>query len=461
MELTSKNVMASAARSLAQSYQLVQHGSDTFMPSHWLTEEAGPTVPTEQIWVPLSRKDKRKLGNSSNILFASESEITSFDIMLRQFAIEDDTPVTKLLIRTEDGLRVLNSEGELEIPSGQFLPNTLKPVLNTDPDDKAAVFEVIKGWLNSEEDVHSLLYHLSTALSPGWSAVKYVLFIGDGRNGKSLLLSMISDVFGLSNISNVTRQQIAERLPVVAELNSKLLNIVFDGEMTYLKDSSVEKTLTAGEPAVVRMLYENANTVVQTNALFIEALNKEPKTRDKSGALQKRLSRFWFQNVYALDRAFEEKMRSPKMIGAFLSLLIDHFVKGNEVAQLLKQTSKAMALQVEQNLLNSPLHQFVSHLVGADASYIDKLRDGPMMLDALADSFMAWRLQEGFNEYSTEDSRRLFKESFYTDWKSFREGGKVVRKQRVVGAKPDVVALLEQLEGAEEDEVAEAAVVED
>ena len=461
MELTTKGAMASAARSLAQSYQMVQHGSTTFMPSHWLTEEAGPTVPTEQIWLPLTRNDKRKLGNASQILFANESEITSFDIMLKQFAIENDNPVSQLLIRTEDGLRVLNSEGELETPSGQFLPNILKPMLNTDPDDKAEVFEVIKGWLNSEEEAHSLLYHLSTALSPGWSAVKYVLFIGDGRNGKSLLLSMISDVFGLNNISNVTRQQIAERLPVMCELNNKLLNIVFDGEMTYIKDSSVEKTLTAGEPAVARMLYESANTIVQTNALFIEALNKEPKTRDKSGALQKRLSRFWFQNVYKLDHAFEAKMRSPKMIGAFLALLLDHFVQSHEVAEKLKQTPKAVALQVEQNLLNSPLHQFVSHLVGSNAAYIDKLREGPVMLDALVDSFMAWRVQEGFNEYSTEDSRRLFKESFYTDWKTVRESGKVVRKQRVVGAKPDILALLEQLEGAEEDEVAEAAVVDD
>lgn len=78
----------------------------------------------------------------------------------------------------------------------------------------------------------------------------------------------------------------------------------------------------------------------------------------------------------------------------------------------------------------------------------------------MVDAFMAWRVQEGFNEYSSADVKRMFKESFLLDWKSIREGSKVVKKQRIVGVKPDVEALLAQLEG-EEDEAAGAAVVED
>lgn len=287
-------------------------------------------------------------------------------------------------------------------------------------------------------------------LAPGWSAVKYVLLIGDGRNGKSVLLSMLQDLFGASNVSNVTRQQIAERLPVCVELNNKLLNIIFDGEMAYIKDSSMEKTLIAGEPGSVRLLYENGNTRVQTNALFLEALNSEPKTRDKSGALQKRLSRFWFPNTYPIDMAFEKRMRSDELLGAFLSLLLDHFVTKYELADKLKQTSGSSALQVEQNLLNSPLHQFVSYLVSSDASWNDRLRQ-PVMVDPLVDSFMAWRVNEGFTEFSTADVKRLFKEGFSTDWKTVREAGKVVKKQRLLEPKPEILALLNQLKGADED----------
>ena len=451
LELSSKATLARAARTVAESYELVQHGSHTFIPCHWLTEAIGPLPAAERIWQPLTRNDKRRLANQTqNILFATDSELTNFDLMLRQFAIEDESVIQHLLVRTEDGLKMLDETGTLVEPTGQFCPNVLKPVLNTDEAAKAGVFDVIKGWLNSEEEAHSLLHHLATALCPGWSAVKYVLLIGDGRNGKSVLLSMLQDLFGASNVSNVTRQQIAERLPVCVELNNKLLNIIFDGEMAYIKDSSMEKTLIAGEPGYVRLLYENGNTRVQTNALFLEALNSEPKTRDKSGALQKRLSRFWFPNTYPIDMAFEKRMRSDELLGAFLSLLLDHFVTKYELADKLKQTSGSSALQVEQNLLNSPLHQFVSYLVSSDASWNDRLRQ-PVMVDPLVDSFMAWRVDEGFTEFSTADVKRLFKEGFSTDWKTVREAGKVVKKQRLLEPKPEILALLNQLKGADED----------
>ena len=451
LELSSKATLARAARTVAESYELVQHGSHTFIPCHWLTEAIGPLPASERIWQPLTRNDKRRLANQTqNILFATDSELTNFDLMLRQFAIEDESVIQHLLVRTEDGLKMLDETGTLVEPTGQFCPNVLKPVLNTDEAARAEVFDVIKGWLNSEEEAHSLLHHLATALCPGWSAVKYVLLIGDGRNGKSVLLSMLQDLFGASNVSNVTRQQIAERLPVCVELNNKLLNIIFDGEMAYIKDSSMEKTLIAGEPGSVRLLYENGNTRVQTNALFLEALNSEPKTRDKSGALQKRLSRFWFPNTYPIDMAFEKRMRSDELLGAFLSLLLDHFVTKYELADKLKQTSGSSALQVEQNLLNSPLHQFVSYLVSSDASWNDRLRQ-PVMVDPLVDSFMAWRVDEGFTEFSTADVKRLFKEGFSTDWKTVREAGKVVKKQRLLEPKPEILALLNQLKGADED----------
>ena len=422
------------------------------MPAHWLTEAVGPCDLKERIWLPMTRNEKKKLANiKSNVLFANDSEVTNFDIMLRQFAHEDTSKTTSLLVRTEDGLRLLNESGALVEPGGEFHPNFIQPMLNTNEGDKQHVFDVISGWLNSEEEAHSLLYHLSTALSPGWSAVKYLLLIGDGRNGKSVLLLMLQDLFGQHNISNVTRQQMAERLPVCTELNDKLLNIIFDGEMSYIKDSSMEKTLIAGEPGYVRLLYENGNTRVQTNALFIEALNKEPKSRDKSGALQKRLCRFFFPNTYELDMIFEKHMRSEPMLGAFLSLLLDHFVQQHEVDAKLKQTSGATALQVEQNLINSPIHQFVSHLVDEDAAWADRLVAGDCDLDPLVGSFMAWRIQEGFAEYSTADAKRMFRESFDVQGKSVRENGKVVKKQKIRAVKSEIAALLEEMKVVEDE----------
>ena len=462
LELATKAQLASAAKTLALSYELVQYNSHTYMPANWQTLHPGPCDPAEQVWIPLTRNDKRRLGNQRfNILFASDAELTNFDLMIRQFATESLHPSPELLVKTDGALMKIGTDGSLQVPSGEFLPNFIKHEINTNEEDKAEVFNVISQWVGSDEEAISLLRHISTALSPGWSAVKYIIFIGEGRNGKSILMSMINDLFGIENISFVTRQQMSERLPVCVELNGKLVNIVFDGEMTYIKDSSMEKTLIAGEPASVRMLYENGNTLVQTKALFFESLNKEPKTRDKSSALQKRLSRFFFENVYEIDMAFEARMRSPHMIGAFLSLLLDHFVKQSEIAEKLKQTPKAATLQVEQQLLNSPLLQFIQHLVSTDPVWLDRLTNGGSTIDSLAGSFMAWRVTEGYTEYSTADVHRMFKEHFGTTRKSKREGGKVVKQEVIAFPKSEAEALLKHLKGDQEDGLLEDLVVDD
>lgn len=453
LELKAKAEQARAAQALASSFELVQHDSMIFIPAHWETEEVKPLPPPEErIWLPMSRKQKQLLGNLEfNILFANDSELSSFDFMLRQFAVDETEDVESVFVRTEQGLMELTADGELVQPTGKFLPNCMSPMLNTDEQMKKEVFITIAEWVDSEEEAHSLLTHLATALSPGWSAVKYILLLGDGRNGKGVLLAMLVKLFGDGNVSNVTRQEMAEQKPTVTALNNKLLNVVFDGRMDYVKDSGLEKTLIAGEPGHIRMLYESGTTQVQTNGLFVEGLNKEPKSRDKSSALQKRLVRFWFPNVYELDLKFHRKMISEPYLGAFLSLLIDHYVKSDELAEKLAPTAAAVALQVDQMWANSPMYQFISHLLHTDPAMQNKLVGYDA--DNLVGAFMAWRIQEGYDAYSSADVLNMLKDTFDLAWKSKRKDGKVV-KARVIGAlKPETQALIAQIqEGVAEDE---------
>lgn len=446
LELTPKPAQARAARTLAKSYELVQHTTTTYIPADWLTEEVKPLPSADsRIWLPMSRRFKQRLANQEcNILFGNDSELSNFDFMLRQYADEDEERTRSLFVRTQEGLRVLSENGELVDPDGTFRPNVIKPMLNSDDVLKKEVFDVITGWLDSEEEAHALLNHLATSLSPGFSVVKYVLLIGDGRNGKSLLLLMLSDLFGAENVSNITRQQMAEQNPVCVELNNKLLNVVFDGRMDYIKDSGLEKTLIAGEPGYIRMLYESGTTKVQTNALFVEGLNKEPKSRDKSSALQKRLVRFRFPNVFPLDLAFEAKMRSPDMLGAFLSLLIDHFVQRDDLVEKLKPTAGSIGLQVDQMWANSPMFQFITqHLMVNEPLWQDKVLGSE--IDPLIQSFMAWRLNEGYSEYSSADVLNMSKDVFQLDWKSKRVNGKPTGKvRRIIGFKPETTIFIEQ-----------------
>ena len=288
-------------------------------------------------------------------------------------------------------------------------------------------------WLDSEEDAKSLLHHLATALAPHWSSVKYLLFLGAGRNGKSLLMHMLTGVFGRENVSGVTRQDIAENSPVVLDLNAKLLNIVFDGMAAYLKDSGREKSLIAGEAIGIRRLYSSTLTQVQTNGLFIEGLNQEPKSSDKSTALQSRIVRFGFPHVFEDDPGFWKEMLSDKNLGALLNLLIEHYVLPEDAGRKLALTTGSIALQMEHMELNSKPLQFLKYLHDTDPDKIDELIGTE--ITQLVSLFNSWKLTQlnDITTWSEPDVVTAFRPVLTVGRKSKRVGTKV-EKVRVIAA---------------------------
>ena len=448
-ELKNKQQLAEAARTIAESFSLVQRAATTFIPVDAATFSPKPPPADDQkIWLPLSREDKQSLANSeSKILFANDGELRSFDFMLRQLSRPHYQKVAAILVRTPDGIRALNHLGELVEHDGSFTPNYIVPMLNESPEDKEFVMKTLIEWVGGEEEAESLLAHLATALAPGYSAVKYVLLLGEGRNGKSVLLSMLSELFGRENVSNVSRQMMAERSPTCVELNDKLINVIFDGEMSYIKDSSMEKTLIAGEEGVVRMLYESSSTIVQTNALFLEALNIEPKARDKTSALQKRLVRFRFPNVYPVDKEFFKLMTSERMLGALLSLLIDNYVMESEIAHRLAVTKASMDLQLEQVWLTSPILQFMEHLHKSEPNSLNRLRKGDFTVEQFLVSFKPWAQNQGLSERTDGDILAMLKSSVDVGWKTKRVDGVPKNLRTIKGLRPETELALQQMEG--------------
>lgn len=460
LRLKSKQELATEAQTLAKSFQLVYYRNNLYIPLHYETGEPNAIGdPTCSVWEVMDVVDvMRYSADQFQSLFVSDSELRSFYFMVSQAAELVTHTVPNLLLRTEDGLKLLNDKGKLVEPDGSFVANTLQPTLNTNEDDKTHVMKTITNWLSSDEEAESLLSHLATVLSPGWSAVKYVLLLGEGRNGKGVLLGMMERLFGDENLSRVPRQEISKRAPMVIDLNGKLINLVSDGPMEYIKDSGTEKTLVAGEVAYIKDLYKAAPVSVQTNALFVEALNAEPMSRDKSSALQKRLARFYFNNVYALDKAFESFMWSDKIIGAFLAVLIDHYVLMEDAAERLSLTETSQLLQIEHMYQNSVGLQFLKQLWDDSQGDPDVIGKD---IEELAKSFIIWRQTQGDKvNWELAEVTRILQQVFVIDRKSKREKD-AVRKIKVVSAyRAETERYLETLEGSA-DETAFKAMVDD
>lgn len=449
-EIMNKRELSEHATNFAQSYNLIMHNHRLFIPADYETSDASVApAPERTVWLPLGVQDVQRWARAQyDILFSAHKEEADFYYMVCQNAQPVDDKPTSLLINTEDGLRELHDDGQLRPTTGRFIPNYLPVLLNDNEDDKQELMEVMQHWLDNDEEVLSLLRHLATALAPHWSAVRYVLLIGDGRNGKSLLMSMVQSLFGRQNCAHVTRQDMAKPSPIVMELLNKLVNIVYDGEMQFVKDSANEKTLIAGETLSVRPLYSNKPTLVTTNALFIEALNREPKSSDKSSALQERLIRFWFPNQYPDDLEFKDKMLSDRMVGALLALLLDHYVQRSEKAVMLSPTKTSIELKMEHMLANSPALQFIYWLEMNDPLGSSVLVG--MTAAQLTNRFVTWRLAEGDTRpWSEANVVELFRPQVDYYRSSVRgAAGKPVHVKKVKGFKTNTTTFLQYQRGA-------------
>ena len=456
-QLRTPQERATLAEAFAKRFKLVEYKHQLYMPVDFMTGRSLPATPDTTVWIPLTDRRIREYSNSvMDILFQNPAEEASHKHMLMQFSqyVPSETSFGTLVRMGESHVSLLDETGSLVPITGDFVPNYLNVPYDSHTLLAEELFKIISNWVNGDEQAHSLLYHIATALQTQWSAVKYVLLIGEGRNGKGTLLKMIRKLFGNDNISKITRQDMAAKSPIIADLNGKLLNLVFDGPKEFLKDSSNEKTLVAGEPISLRPLYANSPIEVETNALFMEALNTEPNVSDKSPALQKRLARFNFPNVYEDDEAFLERMLSPEMVAALLHLLLGHWVNKTEKAEKLRLTAESLDMQLQAVWSVSPLLRFLEWMSTRTPKFLQDILDKKMPTEDFISHYRTWLENNGYRNMEDDYVLRQLKDYFIMDRKTFRVDGRPTTKRYIKSVTPDALNAInlllqgQSLEGA-------------
>jgi len=394
---------------------LVKHGHDIYQSVHWEDELHNATIPAEErIWKKLNLSaeggDIRAFVEEYGYHFQNAESYKNFLFQLRGRLLEAPGSPDTVLIKA-DTLLQLGVDGKLVLPDGEFKKNYIRVPLNEDPEVIREVFDVFTDWLGSDVVAHSLLHHLATALAPAWTPVKYVILIGEGSNGKSILLTMLEKLFGKENVSRASRQAISAGRPLIAGLNHSLINIVGDGSAERITDSSNEKALTAGEPIWIEKKFENDPIEIQTNALFIEALNREPNNREDSYAMDRRLVRFAFNKRYAANESFRRRMLSDEVLGALLMLLIEHYVLPSEAAEKLVQTQESLSLQAEHKLHSSRVLQFLVEDQSAVLQDLVDKKTRRVLESSMVTAYHVWLGNKKYNFSRTEamlDLRTVF-----------------------------------------------------
>ena len=203
----------------------------------------------------------------------------------------------------------------------------------------------------------------------------YMLY-GEGANGKSTLLNVLSALLGEENVSNVSLYDIAYGRWDSGNLYGKLANIHADIELKELKNTGAIKILTGDDMAKGEKKYHNP-FYFKNHAKPWFSTNVMPYIYDDSDAFHRRWRIIEFSQKFLLgaeqtNTQMIKELTTPEELSGILNWALEG------LRQLQSQKKFSYLKSVEErretwHAMSSPLKPFIRDCVGFDESaYVTK-----------------------------------------------------------------------------------------
>jgi P4 family phage/plasmid primase-like protien len=129
---------------------------------------------------------------------------------------------------------------------------------------------------------------------------KFLVLVGEGANGKSVLLSVLTDLLGPANVSNVPAELFGQRFQLTETLG-KLANIAAEvSELSRVAEGAL-KAMSAGDP----MFFDRkgrSGISARPTAKLVFSTNSLPRFADRSDGIWRRVLLVPFNVIIPADR---------------------------------------------------------------------------------------------------------------------------------------------------------------
>lgn len=224
--------------------------------------------------------------------------------------------------------------GALDMTTYQLVPHDpamhLRSGRNVDWDEnaQAPVFEkfLIDVFLDDQDRDQKIQFvreWMGLCLIPDTSFEKFVVCVGDGGNGKSVLLKLMAELVGHENVYSAPIQRLCNRR-ALAELDGKLLLMSSEINESTVMDDGVLKQIVSGDMVEAERKYERPFSFIPTTRIML-ATNHLPKLRDVTHAFFRRLVMIRFNRNFTAD---EMDMNLPAKLSAELDGIFAMAVRG-------------------------------------------------------------------------------------------------------------------------------------
>lgn len=157
--------------------------------------------------------------------------------------------------------------------------------------------------LPDEEDRKTLQEWFGYHLIPGHLFEAFMIFEGEGANGKSVVCNLLHRNFlGKANVSGVQLEALSpERRFPIAALKGKLANIVQEVGHVEKMAEGILKQLVSKQSIEIEKKFKDAEVITPT-ALLTFATNVLPRNHDRSNGIWRRLLLLKFEQEFMEDR---------------------------------------------------------------------------------------------------------------------------------------------------------------
>jgi putative DNA primase/helicase len=223
----------------------------------------------------------------------------------RTYIETEQLPENNGIVNIKNGMYDINNE-EL-LPHSPDYKSLAQLDVNFDPEAKSERLEQFMEEVFPPETLDLVWEHAGYILLPNFELKQFIVFTGEGNNGKSVWSTILQSILGRDNYANQSIQDLSTSKNARAELFGKLANIYADLPAEAIKETGTIKMLTGGDEITAERKYKDPFTFKNTAKLIFSA-NTLPPVRDFNEA--------FFDRVHIVNcpNRFEGKDADPYLI---------------------------------------------------------------------------------------------------------------------------------------------------
>jgi putative DNA primase/helicase len=309
-------------------------------------------------------------------------------------------------IGNPETVNCLNGELELECGRWRLTPHCREHYRTTqipvvfDPTAQAPIFQAFLDQIFRDDDdkaekKSAVLELIGYTLMSHARQEIFVMLIGAGANGKSVLLAVLEKLIGTNNVAAVQPTNF-DRSFQRAHLHEKLANIVTELKQGEVIADAELKAITSGEPATVEHKFQPP-FVMRPYATCWFGTNHMPHTRDFSDALFRRAT------IITFNRVFQKSEQNPilkdelaKELPGILNLSLSAYA--GALKTCFTQPSSSVAATTEWKLEADQVAQFVVDCC--------EVGGGEEPVGYLFDRYIDWTHENGIKKLVTQKTFR-------------------------------------------------------